>query len=872
MANYNLTNQAISASFQQLLQKDTDTGKLVDGTGSVVQDLEITGSVTASFFKGDGSALTNITADTASFAITASYALNGGVTSIIAGNNITIDQSQGDVTINSTSTASADWNNLTNVPSGLVSGSSQVSYPDLSNIPSGIVSGSIQVSDITGSSVVNTSADFSILTFTKGDGTTFEVDSTPRRVVESVKNKNGFMPKGTPVYVSGSTGNELHVYAADASDPTKIPATFILDQDLNPEESGLGILNGFITGVDTSAFTDGESIYLAPGGGYTNIKPTGSAYIQLLGNVVKADLNGSGVVSGAGRVNDLPNITNGYAWVGDVNGVAQAVSTASWDAHSDLTSLNSFTASQELLNTTFATTGSNEFIGNQSVTGSINVSGSVVVNNQIQTTDTNATATYLSSGAGNGYNQINLVQSAFNSNFTVNQNAGDGGQQLVLNKNGAGQVVLNLNGSSGDGFLQAVNGQTQGQFYGGSDYTQVLNQSGSVDRRLIFGGASRTIPGVGLTGDVPYIAIRSTSGIQEVLQFQHPGNYTDGTISALTPISSSTTIQATEFIGGAFNGANLVSGSDQVTSSLDGRYAQLDGVNFFSGPNNIFTGSVLVSGSGQFLNPVPGAFQFDQAINYGSVNKNNVPYGYGLNFSGMLNYSGASSRYDNAMVMMQANSAAFNYFGITYNAGYQVGDIMQTISGSVATNRLETNGDGTSTYRAYASDIQIGTQGNDSINIGNAGVTQGVTIGAATQVQLGGGSVVLSAPVTASGDMRIDGTVTLNGAVETQVSSVTISAQTASLDFNDTSLFTVTLADGVDTHITATNVSPGQTVNLLIQQAGTTPGTVSFAPEFLQPSGSSYVPTSTVSSQDILTLITFSNTSQIFVSSVTNMI
>ena len=59
MANYNLTNQDISASFQQLLQKNDDTGYLVNGTGSVVDGLTISGTISGSFV-GDGSGLTNI--------------------------------------------------------------------------------------------------------------------------------------------------------------------------------------------------------------------------------------------------------------------------------------------------------------------------------------------------------------------------------------------------------------------------------------------------------------------------------------------------------------------------------------------------------------------------------------------------------------------------------------------------------------------------------------------------------------------------------------------------------------------------------------------------------------------------------------------
>ena len=54
-----LTNQTISSSFSQLLQKDTDTEKLVDGVGTPIVDLTISGSTTSGFFIGDGSQLTN---------------------------------------------------------------------------------------------------------------------------------------------------------------------------------------------------------------------------------------------------------------------------------------------------------------------------------------------------------------------------------------------------------------------------------------------------------------------------------------------------------------------------------------------------------------------------------------------------------------------------------------------------------------------------------------------------------------------------------------------------------------------------------------------------------------------------------------------
>jgi hypothetical protein len=151
----------------------------------------------------------------------------------------------------------------------------------------------------------------------------------------TVKNKHtGTIAKGMPCYITGSgtSGNVVGVVPADAVDSTYMPAGVVLAQELtNPGDEGIGYINGFINGVDTSAFEAGDDIYVAVGGGYTNIKPTGSALIQKLGNVEKVHAsNGSGVIVGAGRANDLPNINPGHFWVGDNDWVPQAVSTGSF--------------------------------------------------------------------------------------------------------------------------------------------------------------------------------------------------------------------------------------------------------------------------------------------------------------------------------------------------------------------------------------------------------------------------------------------------------------------------------------------------------------------------------------------------------------
>lgn len=183
----------------------------------------------------------------------------------------------------------------------------------------------------TGSYYLTGSSDFSELTITKNNGDSDLYDVTPRKVIESVKNKESVtLLKGTPVYVSGSTGNSSHIYAASASRADRMPAAFVLDETLTSDQEGYGIIVGFINGVNTSEFSEGDVVYVGANGGYTNIKPTGSNFIQNLGKVIKVHPTaGSGVISGAGRSNDVPNIQSGYFWVGNGDGVATAIPTSS---------------------------------------------------------------------------------------------------------------------------------------------------------------------------------------------------------------------------------------------------------------------------------------------------------------------------------------------------------------------------------------------------------------------------------------------------------------------------------------------------------------------------------------------------------------
>ena len=108
------------------------------------------------------------------------------------------------------------------------------------------------------------------------------------------------------------SGNLIEVALADNNGTNTMPALGILNEDLDAaggaNDEGDAIMFGKVSGIDTSAFSVGDEVFVddTPGG-LTTTKPTGVKYIQKVGVVIRDDAtNGTIEVFGAGRVNDVP--------------------------------------------------------------------------------------------------------------------------------------------------------------------------------------------------------------------------------------------------------------------------------------------------------------------------------------------------------------------------------------------------------------------------------------------------------------------------------------------------------------------------------------------------------------------------------------
>jgi hypothetical protein len=247
------------------------------------------------------------------------------------------------------------------LPNGLVSGSSQISYTGITNVPSGIVSGSQQVTDLgfattgsvnqkldtgsfnsytssndgkvnaliaaTGSYVTETeSGSFmttgsvagNVLTFTKGNGTTFNLTVD----TGSNSNRNGLITTGSiagtqaitgSLIVSGSEGitGSLNVSGSanfvgpvgfNLLQPDNFKQNLTLLGGINHFTSST-ILNNYLNSITTSLNNNDNNFVLPPGAGISSAFGlgilTGSVFISGSNNLI---LNlGSNVAASQGR-------------------------------------------------------------------------------------------------------------------------------------------------------------------------------------------------------------------------------------------------------------------------------------------------------------------------------------------------------------------------------------------------------------------------------------------------------------------------------------------------------------------------------------------------------------------------------------------
>jgi len=211
----------------------------------------------------------------------------------------------------------------------------------------------------------------------EGNGITIEYDDPNNTLTitsegseqTATNNSGSTIAKGTPVYQSGTAGQTIEITPAAANNSATMPAIGIVTADIANGATGVVSIGGRISHIDTSSYSDGQTLYIGASGGLVSSPPTGeSNLIQNIAKVVKSNASsGSIIVTGAGRSNATPNLNDGNFFLGNASN--QSVATdfdtaveanskvAGIEANADVTDTANVTAAGALMKTGGTMTG-----------------------------------------------------------------------------------------------------------------------------------------------------------------------------------------------------------------------------------------------------------------------------------------------------------------------------------------------------------------------------------------------------------------------------------------------------------------------------------------------------------------------------------
>jgi ribosomal protein L35AE/L33A len=126
------------------------------------------------------------------------------------------------------------------------------------------------------------------------DGNSGAVESA-LTLLQYVRNQTGAtVTKGTVVYISGATGNTSTISKAIATtDGTSAQTLGLIKDDILNNDFGYVVVFGKVSGLNTSAYNEGNQLYLSPtvAGTYTTTKPYAPYHLVYIGIVTRSHPN-----------------------------------------------------------------------------------------------------------------------------------------------------------------------------------------------------------------------------------------------------------------------------------------------------------------------------------------------------------------------------------------------------------------------------------------------------------------------------------------------------------------------------------------------------------------------------------------------------
>jgi hypothetical protein len=821
----NLTNLYISQSFQFLTQ--ISGSELQTGLGDT-----ITGSLLITASKAD-TATTAVSASYSNVATSASYAL------VSTSSSFAINATNASTASIATSasyalTASFALNAGTTVSTAsLLTTASAVANVitftkgDGSTFPVTVATGSA-VTVNTGSLLVTASVSNATITYTKGDGTTFN------NVVNNVVNANS---------ASVATSASYAVSASQAQNA--VTASFALN--VTPINTGSFVTTASISNA-TTTFTKGD----------------GSTFALTANNVVNAD-SASVAISASQAVSAsfASNIANG-------------------------------------LSPTFA----NVTASNVLITGTASVA--------LLYTETISSSVIYSSGSnqfGDASNDVQTLYGTFNvvngpSNFTGSVNSVNGYTGSLL---GTASFATSASQAVSSSFATSASLAISSSFASTASFVNTLNQAVVVSGSINVSGSVASSNLLANWTDT----YTSSPVIQQVVtltQAEYNAISASANVNTFYVISDSVALNPTTFAttgSNTFVGNQIVTGSVTATAGFTG--SLFGTASFALNAQSINTGSFATTGSNTFVGNqvISGSFNVSGSI-LGNVLGNNTDTFISSAAVQQVvtltqaEYNAIGSPNANTLYIISGsapfNSAVFATTGsntftgnqtinASASADYWLVDtkpFAQVSTSTIIAGRIDgADEDFVLAGRNFNGTIPSITMTdgefiyNEAAHIftGSVSSQNGFTGSLQGTASFANNATSASLAQTASffSLAAVTQNAVFSGSVRGEVRALTISSQTASLDCSTDNFFTLLLVSGSTTFVNPSNILPGQTINLRIKQASVASGSISFASSVKQVSGSLYTPTATANAEDIVTFIAFDSTN-LYLSNIKNFV
>ena len=714
-----------------------------------------------------------------------------------------------DNVVNATSSSHAEnadvvpYSGITDKPT-LVSGSSQVSYPDLSNIPAGIVSGSVITSIVGGT----------------------DIDANTVSGVTTIDN--------TMVTGSVARTNENNVFSGNQ--------TF---NDITVNGTGSF---AYISSVTGSAKTIGDAFIQL-----NNDTPTlRYAGIKVLDSGSASPTTAS--LQYDGGLNDwfFEKEVSGVAEFGVVLGGPEYTALGSPTYNASNKVLKG-TGGHHIVDSNITDDGSLVNItSNTDITGSVGIDGTLGISGISNVSESIASA---SAGGGDPFPFTGNAE--ITGSLIVSQSGLSSGDDVFLlgyPRTGGNslQGVIRSTVDDGLAFYGNKNFNNGSNTFGGGitgfeagpvqmgpagSPVNLEFQNGSA---IVVNPQSSTLP---ITGNVNISGSLAILGISDVSASIAAASGGGGSVPAGTVSGSSqidypliSNIPAGIISGSEQLPAGVVSGSSQIDITATTNYGNVAtqaGNNTFSGDNEFGTSGTTQNFNG--TNNIPTIA--------GDVIVSDGGNGSTITVQGTSSGGNRATRMDTVNVTATFNGTQKAYLGGAFGSYFSVVDSSTNDEIGFVLQSQTYSGTGW-------------TGPGISSNANNGYET---VMGWQDQASYTDNRTTFRTPA------EFQAKVEIKKSVQTDITSVTPASNVATIDFSETGLVTIPLTAGGLTTINASNIQTGTTINVKIVQDASSAGTVAFSSDFKQPDGSPYVATTTLGAVDILTLMTFDNTTEIYV-------